>query len=57
MGTIIFDPVTLTLDIDPFFENFNLAKNFGTVSVRALIFHMSIPCEKTCPWVLLFFTL
>ena len=27
------------------------------MSVRALIFHMSIPCEKTFPWVPLFFTL
>ena len=64
MGTIIFDPVTLTLEFnllfktfnnaynltlefDPFFENFNLAYNFWIVSGRALIFHMSIPCDKT----------
>ena len=47
MGTIIFYPVTLTLEFDPFFENFNLANNFWTVSARALIFHMSIPCENT----------
>ena len=26
--TIIFYPVTLTLELDPFFENFNLANNF-----------------------------
>ena len=37
--------------------NFNLANNFGTVSARALIFHMSIPCDKTFPQVPLFFTL
>ena len=57
MGTIIFYPVTLTLEYDPFLENFNLAYNFGTVSVRALIFHMSTPCEKTFKWVPLFLTL
>ena len=27
--------------------NFNLANNFWTVSARALIFYMSIPCDKT----------
>ena len=32
-------------------ENFNLAYNFWTVSVRALIFHTSIFCDKTLPWV------
>ena len=37
--------------------NFNLAYNCWTVSARALIFHMSIPCDKTFPWVPLFFTL
>ena len=37
----------LTCDLDPFFKNFNLANNFWTVSARALIFHMSIPCDKT----------
>ena len=41
--------------------NFNLAtcNNFWTVSARALIFHTSIPCDKTFPWVpvLLFLTL
>ena len=54
MGTIIFDPVTLTLEFDPFFENFNLAYNFRTVSARALIFHRSIHCDKTFTWVPLF---
>ena len=57
VGTIIFDPVTLTLEFDPFFENFNLANNFWKLSARALIFHMSIPCDKTFPWVSLFLTL
>ena len=47
--TIIFDPVYLTLEFDPFFffENFNLANNFWTVSAKTLIFHMGIPCDKT----------
>ena len=30
--------------------NFNLANNFWTVSARALIVHLSIPCDKTFPW-------
>ena len=54
---MIFDPVTLALELDLFFENFNLANNFWTVSARALIFHMSIPCDKTFLWVPLFLTL
>ena len=29
----------------------NLANNFSTMGARALIFHMSIPCEKTYLWV------
>ena len=37
--------------------NFNLANNFWTVSARALIFHLSIPCDETFLWVPLFFTL
>ena len=36
--------------------NFNhLANNFWTVSARALIFHMSIPCDETIPWVPFFY--
>ena len=47
-GTISFDTVTLTFEFDPFFiENFNFANNFWTVSARALIFHMSIPYDKS----------
>ena len=46
--SIIFYPVTLTLEFDPFYKkNFNLANNFWTVGARALIFHMNIPCDKT----------
>ena len=56
-GTIIFNPVTLTLEFDLLFKNFNLAKIFWTVSARALIFHMSIPCDKTFLWTPSFLTL
>ena len=47
MGTIIFYHVTLTFEFDSFFENFNIAYNFCTVSARDMIFHMNIPCDKT----------
>ena len=40
------------LDLCSFFEIFNLAYYFWTVGARALIFHMSIPCDKTFSWVL-----
>ena len=50
-------PVTLTLEFNPFLENFNLANNFLTMSARALIFHRCIPCDKTFHWLPLFFTL
>ena len=46
MGTIILYPVTLTVEFDPFFENFNLVNIFWTVSARGLIFHMNTPCEE-----------
>ena len=52
-----FLPCDLDLGVDLFFEIFNLANNFWTVSARALIFHMSIPCDKTFPLVPLFLTL
>ena len=45
-----FDTVTLTLGLSDISENFNLADNIWTVSSRALIFHMSIPCDKTFQW-------
>ena len=38
--------VTLTLEFDTFFENFDLAYNFWTLSARALIFHISDPSDK-----------
>ena len=53
-GFTIFDTVTLTLEFEPFLKNFN---NILTVSARALIFHMSIPCDKTFPRVLNLLTL
>ena len=56
MGSIIFYPVTLTLEFDLLFKNFNLANIFWTVSARALIFHMNIPCDKTFPWMPLLLT-
>ena len=34
-----FNLVTLILEFNPFFENFNLANNYQIASVRALIFH------------------
>ena len=37
--------------------NFNLANNFWTVSARALIFQMNIPCDKTFLWVPLSFNI
>ena len=36
---------------------FNLANNFWTVNARALIFHISISCDTTFPWVPLLLTL
>ena len=57
MDTIIFDTVTLTLEFDLFFENYNLANNFLTVSARALIFNMSYPCDKNFVWIPIFLTL
>ena len=44
--TFIFDPVTLVLEFDQFFENFTL-NNIWTVSARALMLYMSISCDKT----------
>ena len=32
-------------------KNFNLGHNFGTVTGRALIFGMCVPCDKTFPMV------
>ena len=55
MVTIIIDPVTLTLEIDPYFENFYFYNNFWTVSARP--FHMNISCDKTFQWLPLFITL
>jgi hypothetical protein len=51
MGTKIFDLVTLTLLLDLLIENFNLGYIFWLVGIRALTFQMSVPCDKTYPWV------
>ena len=47
LGTIIFDPVTLTLKFDLLLKNFNLGHNIHSRRDRAFIFHMCIPCDKT----------
>ena len=49
MDTNVFDPVTLTLQLGPLFENIYLNSNFSTVSSRTLIFHMSISSDNTFP--------
>ena len=46
VGTIIFYPMTLTLEFQLFFENFNLANNFWIVGAWSLIFHMNDPSDK-----------
>ena len=53
-GSHFFYPVTLALEIDPFFEHFYVAFNFLTGSTRALIFYISIPGEWIFPRVPLF---
>ena len=52
-----FCPVchSVILSFCPPLWNFNLDNNFWTVSSRALIFHISIPCDKTFQWVPFFF--
>ena len=53
----LFLTLTLTLEFDLFFENYNLANNFLTMSARALIFNMSNPCDKNFVWIPIFLTL
>ena len=55
-GAYCFYPVCHSVILSPLW-NFNLANNFWTVSARALIFHMSIPCDKTFLLVLNLLTL
>ena len=54
-----FYPVTLSLEFDLFLflKNLNLANIFLTDCARALIFHMSILCDNTFPWVPVVLTL
>ena len=56
-GYHYFLPCDLDLGFDLFFDNFNLANNFWTVSARSLIFQMSDSWDKTFPWVPSFFNL
>ena len=49
-----FSPVIFTLEFYLIFENLNPVQNFSTVSARALIFHMIIPCDMSFPWVSFF---
>ena len=55
-GHIVF-VLSVILSFCPPLLNVNLANNFWTVSARALIFHINNSCDKTFPWVPLFFTL
>ena len=50
-----FWPCNHDLGVWHTFKNCNLANKFWTVSARALIFKMNIPCDKTFPWAPLFF--
>ena len=56
-GFHYFLPCDLDLGVWPILKKINLAYNIWTVSARALIFPISIPCDETFPWVPLFFTL
>ena len=47
VGTNFFYLVTLTLTFDLLLKKHNLHHNFWTKSERALILHISIPCDKT----------
>ena len=38
----VLDPVALTFEFDPLFENFNLVNNLSTVSAGLFIFHANI---------------
>ena len=57
MGTKSIDFMTLTLEFNLLFENLNITYNIWIGSARALIFHMSIPCEKILLLVLNLLTL
>ena len=47
VDTKIFDFVTLTLTFDLLLKKLNLDHNFWSKSYRALILHISVPCDKT----------
>jgi hypothetical protein len=46
-----FDLLTLTYVFDLLIEKFNLGYIFSMVGSTVLIFHMSVPCNKTFPWM------
>ena len=46
VATNNFALMTLTLEFDLLFENFNLAKNFWTVSARVYTIYMNISSGK-----------
>ena len=48
---------SVMLSFCPLLWNLNLANNFWTVSAKALIFHVNIPCDKTFLWVPIFLTM
>ena len=56
-GLLFLSFLSLILSFCPPPWNFNLANNFLTVSARAFIFHMHIPCDKTFTFLQLFLTL
>ena len=49
VGTINFDPVTLTVPFDLHLENFNSAHNFLTARHRAFILSKCVLYDKTFP--------
>ena len=56
-GYIVFGlSVCLTVCLFVRGKNFNIGHNFWTVSDRAFIFHMCIPCDKTFPLIPKFLT-
>ena len=46
VSTKIFYSVTLIFEFGLFFEIFDLAYNFSSMSARVFIIHMNIPCDK-----------
>jgi hypothetical protein len=55
IGTNRFDLVALTLMFDLHIENFNFGYNFWIVCSRTKIFHLTVPCHNTFPWLPIIF--